>query len=31
VLKALKSGIVDLAEKDLKDFVTAATKDGRQF
>src|SRR5882672_2087779 len=29
VLKALKSGIVDLAEKDLKDFVTAATKDGK--
>ena len=27
-LKALKNGIVDLAEKDLKDFVAAATQDG---
>jgi hypothetical protein len=29
VLKALKKGIVDLAEKDLKDYITAATKDGK--
>lgn len=29
VLKTLKKGIVDLAEKDLKDYIAAATKDGK--
>ncbi|MDN5288445.1 MAG: hypothetical protein JWR38_4719 [Mucilaginibacter sp.] len=29
--KALKNGIVDLAEKDLKDYIAAATKDGNDI